>query len=65
MVVQILLSTMLHLMPRRLLTGAHCLPFNSIHRLETLLSLTMELHFLMVRHYFLHNAIMSILIAFN
>ena len=58
---QILLSTMLHLVPRRLLTGAQCLPFNSILRPspETLLSLTMALHCLMVRRYLLHNAHMN------
>ena len=57
MVVQTLLSTMLHLMPRRLLTGAQCLPFNSILRPETFLSLTMALHCLMVRHYLINNAL--------
>ena len=52
MVVQTLLSTMFHLMPRRLLTGAQCLPFNSILRPETVLSLTMALHCLMVMSLF-------------
>ena len=41
MVVQTLLSTMLHLMLRHLLTEVQCLRFNSIHRPETPLSLTM------------------------
>jgi hypothetical protein len=52
MVVQTLLSTMLRLMPLRLLTGAQCLLFNSILQvlLETRLSLTMAFHFLMVRY---------------
>ena len=54
MVVQTLLSTMLHLMPRRLLTGTQCLLFNSLLRPETLLSLPMALHLLMV-YLYLHD----------
>ena len=46
-------------MPRRLLTGAQCLPFNSILRPETLPSLTMALHCLMVRRYLPHSANMN------
>ena len=55
MVVQTLPSTMLDLMPRRLLTGTQCLPFNSILRPEPLLSLTTVLHCLMVRHCLLYR----------
>ena len=57
MVVQTLLSTMLHWMPRRLLTGAQCLLFNSILRPETLLFLPMALHCLMVYLYIQHKFI--------
>ena len=55
MVVPTLLSTVLHKMPRRLFTGARCLPFNSILQVRTdnLLSLIVALHSLMVSHYFI------------
>ena len=57
MVVQTLLSTMFHLMPLRLLTGTQCLPFNSILRPQTLLSLTLASRCLMVCHCLLHTLI--------
>ena len=48
---------MLHSTPRHLLTGTHCLLFNSILAPKTLLSLTLVLHSLMVSHYSLHTLI--------
>ena len=57
MAAQTLLSTMSHLMPLHLLTGARCLLFSSIPRQTemSLLSLMTALHFSMVRHYYFHT----------
>ena len=57
MVVKTQLSTMWHSTPQHLLTGTHCLLFNSILVPKTLLSLTLVLHSLMVSHYSLPTLI--------